>query len=68
MTATDNRRVIYNVLEYSNLCDSSNMTMDEWIRIANDIKVLWLIDSDSDSENYPMKIYTLPYLSFKDKN
>jgi len=39
MTATDNRRVIYNVLEYSNLCDSSNMTMDEWIRIANDIKV-----------------------------
>ncbi|EFN66941.1 L-asparaginase [Camponotus floridanus] len=38
MTATDNRRVIYNVLEYSNLCDSSNMTMDEWIRIANDIK------------------------------
>ncbi|XP_072748637.1 L-asparaginase 1 isoform X2 [Anoplolepis gracilipes] len=38
VTATDNRRVVYNVLEYSNLCDSSNMTMDEWIRIANDIK------------------------------
>ncbi|XP_070166423.1 L-asparaginase isoform X1 [Polyergus mexicanus] len=40
VTATDNRRVVYNVLEYSNLCDSSNMTMDEWIRIANDIKVI----------------------------
>ncbi|XP_076666145.1 L-asparaginase 1 [Andrena cerasifolii] len=38
MTATDNRRVIYSVLEYSPLCDSSNMTMDDWIRIANDIK------------------------------
>ncbi|KYM96510.1 PREDICTED: L-asparaginase 1 [Cyphomyrmex costatus] len=38
VTATDSRRVVYNVLEYSNLCDSSNMTMDEWIRIANDIK------------------------------
>ena len=39
MTATDSRRVIYNVLEYSPLCDSSNMTMDDWIRIADDIKV-----------------------------
>lgn len=39
MTATDSRRVIYNVLEYSPLCDSSNMTMDDWIHIANDIKV-----------------------------
>ncbi|XP_070521961.1 L-asparaginase 1 isoform X2 [Cardiocondyla obscurior] len=38
MTATDSRRVVYNVFEYSNLCDSCNMTMDEWIRIANDIK------------------------------
>ncbi|KAG7200195.1 hypothetical protein KM043_000627 [Ampulex compressa] len=38
MTATDSRRVIYNVLEYSPLCDSSNMTMDDWIKIANDIK------------------------------
>ena len=39
MTATDNRRVIYNVLEYSPLSDSSNLTMDDWIRIADDIKV-----------------------------
>ncbi|XP_076235250.1 L-asparaginase isoform X2 [Calliopsis andreniformis] len=38
MNATDSRRVIYNVLEYSPLCDSSNMTMDDWIRIAEDIK------------------------------
>lgn len=36
---TDNCRVIYEVLEYSPLCDSSDMTMDDWILIANDIKV-----------------------------
>ncbi|XP_043526263.1 L-asparaginase [Frieseomelitta varia] len=41
MTATDSRRVIYNVLEYSPLCDSSNMTMDDWIRIADDIKLAY---------------------------
>ncbi|KAL2742327.1 L-asparaginase isoform X2 [Vespula maculifrons] len=35
---TDNRRIIYEVLEYSPLCDSSDMTMDDWILIANDIK------------------------------
>ncbi|KAI4487630.1 hypothetical protein M0802_011986 [Mischocyttarus mexicanus] len=34
----DKCRVIYDVLEYSPLCDSSDMTMDDWIRIANDIK------------------------------
>ncbi|XP_033323829.2 L-asparaginase isoform X1 [Megalopta genalis] len=38
MTRGDSRRVIYNVLEYSPLCDSSNMTMDNWIAIANDIQ------------------------------
>ncbi|KZC06227.1 L-asparaginase, partial [Dufourea novaeangliae] len=38
VTATDRRRVIYNVMEYSPLCDSSNMTVADWIRIANDIK------------------------------
>ncbi|KAK0182102.1 hypothetical protein PV327_000271 [Microctonus hyperodae] len=38
ITGTDNRRIIYDVLEYSPLLDSSNMTMDNWIRIANDIR------------------------------
>ncbi|XP_078035975.1 L-asparaginase isoform X2 [Augochlora pura] len=38
LTKNDSRRVIYNVLEYSPLCDSSNMTMDGWITIANDIQ------------------------------
>lgn len=52
MTATDSRRVIYNVLEYSPLCDSSNMTMDDWIHIANDIKVKYKLYI------YAHKLYT----------
>ncbi|GFT23231.1 l-asparaginase 1 [Nephila pilipes] len=31
-------RVVYAVYEYDPLLDSSNMTMDDWIRIAMDIK------------------------------
>ncbi|XP_015591117.1 L-asparaginase [Cephus cinctus] len=37
-TNIQNRRVIYNVLEYSPLRDSSNMTIDDWILIASDIE------------------------------
>ena len=32
-------RVAYTIFEYDPLLDSSNMTMDDWIRIARDIKV-----------------------------
>ncbi|XP_046402183.1 L-asparaginase-like isoform X2 [Ischnura elegans] len=32
------RRVLYTLLEYEPLLDSSNMTSDEWIAIAEDIK------------------------------
>ena len=31
-------RVIYSIYEYDPLLDSSNMTMDDWIQIAKDIK------------------------------
>ncbi|EDW06385.1 L-asparaginase [Drosophila mojavensis] len=31
------RRIVYQVTEYSPLLDSSNMTMDDWARIAKDI-------------------------------
>lgn len=37
-TDGDERRVVYTVYEYLPLLDSSNMTMDDWIRIAKDIK------------------------------
>lgn len=36
----DNKRIIYTVLEYSPLLDSSNMTTDDWGRIGKDIEVL----------------------------
>lgn len=35
----DNKRIIYSVLEYSPLLDSSNMTTDDWGRIGKDIEV-----------------------------
>ncbi|XP_076318720.1 L-asparaginase-like [Tachypleus tridentatus] len=34
----DPKRVIYSIYEYDPLLDSSNMTMDDWIHIALDIK------------------------------
>ena len=34
----DHRRIIYAIYEYEPLLDSSNMTMDDWITIAKDIK------------------------------
>lgn len=33
-----NKRMLYFVLEYERLLDSSNMTMSDWIRIATDIE------------------------------
>lgn len=36
----DNKRIIYTVLEYNPLLDSSNMTTDDWGRIGKDIEVL----------------------------
>ncbi|KAI5740294.1 hypothetical protein M8J76_002461 [Diaphorina citri] len=32
-----NKRVLYKVLEYDSLLDSSNMTVDDWINIASDV-------------------------------
>ena len=34
----DHKRVVYRIYEYDPLLDSSNMTMDDWIQIAKDIK------------------------------
>lgn len=33
------RRVVYSITEYDPILDSSNMTIQDWIRIAEDIKV-----------------------------
>jgi len=34
----NHKRVIYTIYEYDPLLDSSNMTMDDWIQIAKDVK------------------------------
>ncbi|XP_069063361.1 60 kDa lysophospholipase [Pleurodeles waltl] len=34
----EKKRVVYTILEYSPLLDSSNMTTDDWAKIAKDIK------------------------------
>lgn len=35
----ESRRVIYTIIEYDPLLDSSNMSIKDWVRIAEDIKV-----------------------------
>lgn len=36
---TAHKRILYTIYEYEPLLDSSNMTMDDWINIAKDIRV-----------------------------
>lgn len=35
----DSKRILYTIYEYEPLLDSSNMTMDDWINIAKDLRV-----------------------------
>lgn len=35
----EHRRIIYTITEYEPLLDSSNMTFQDWVKIAEDIKV-----------------------------
>lgn len=39
----EDRRVVYTITEYDPLLDSSNMTNQEWVRIAEDIKVSGIV-------------------------
>ena len=39
------KRILYTIYEYEPLLDSSNMTMDDWINIAKDLRVYLFIDS-----------------------
>lgn len=53
----DNKRIIYTVLEYNPLLDSSNMTTEDWGRIGKDIEV-------PKHHSYPLPCYCpLPYVS-----
>lgn len=35
----ESRRIIYTIIEYDPLLDSSNMAIKDWVQIAEDIKV-----------------------------
>ena len=35
----EKKRIVYTIYEYDPLLDSSNMTMDDWVSIAKDVKV-----------------------------
>lgn len=63
MSSEHKRRVIYNVIEYSPLCDSSDMTMDDWIRIAKDIKVRDLLNFNKSNRknvfSYNLKVHAV---------
>lgn len=40
----DAKRILYTIYEYEPLLDSSNMTMDDWINIAKDLRVRFRLD------------------------
>jgi arginase family enzyme len=44
-SAKDNKRIIYCICEYEPLLDSSNMTINDYARLATDIMVSHLKDS-----------------------
>lgn len=35
----ESRRIIYTIIEYDPLLDSSNMSIKDWVQIAEDVKV-----------------------------
>lgn len=41
----DSKRILYTIYEYEPLLDSSNMTMDDWIHIAKDLRVCYPFES-----------------------
>lgn len=40
LLGVDKKRILYTIYEYEPLLDSSNMTMDDWIIIAKDLRVV----------------------------
>jgi len=61
----DKTRIIYTIYEYDPLLDSSNMTMDDWIRIAQDVKDNYeKFDGFVILHGTDTMAYTAPALSF----
>lgn len=65
----ERRRVVYWVYEYDPLLDSSNMTMDDWIRVAKDIREVYeLFDGFVVLHGTDTLSYTASALSFMLEN
>ncbi|XP_042211232.1 L-asparaginase 1-like isoform X3 [Homarus americanus] len=65
----EKRRVVYWVYEYDPLLDSSNMTMDDWIRIAKDIRGVYeMFDGFVVLHGTDTLAYTASALSFMLEN
>ena len=65
----DHRRVIYSIFEYEPLLDSSNMTMEDWIHIAQDIQDAYeLFDGFVILHGTDTLAYTASALSFMLEN
>lgn len=65
----ERRRVVYWVYEYDPLLDSSNMTMDDWIRVAKDIREVYeLFDGFVVLHGTDTLSYTAAALSFMLEN
>lgn len=65
----ERRRVVYWVYEYDPLLDSSNMTMDDWIRVAKDIRGVYeLFDGFVVLHGTDTLSYTAAALSFMLEN
>ncbi|XP_076045663.1 L-asparaginase-like [Oratosquilla oratoria] len=65
----EKRRVLYWVYEYDPLLDSSNMTMDDWIRIARDIRSVYeMFDGFVVLHGTDTLAYTASALSFMLEN
>ncbi len=63
------KRVIYTIYEYDPLLDSSNMTMDDWLMIARDIKDSYeLFDGFVVLHGTDTMAYTASALSFMLEN
>ena len=60
----DKKRILYTIYEYEPLLDSSNMTMDDWINIAKDLRVNHLFSMRTVTRAMNLLIYQCLYPSF----
>ena len=58
------KRVIYTIYEYDPLLDSSNMTMDDWIQIAKDVKLNYRNFDGSDDDCCLLTVLTVYSVQF----